>query len=183
MGTLWMEFWRDWLVVGGAVMSRACFAGRGAGHGLLKSGWCLVVALSWLSVTAACCCQEPAFQPAAEQLAEAGQQLQSLQSELVGLRDRAELQTAQGRQLLADVQVYEKAAAWMLRFAEFPKASWVGQLQKVLAEGHRRAGRLSEGAPDWNLRVGTTIRGYVSAVDGSVQPYALTLPEGVDQIR
>ncbi|MFO0061062.1 MAG: alpha/beta hydrolase-fold protein [Planctomyces sp.] len=163
-------------------MSGACFAGRGAGHAMPKLGWCLAVVLSWLLVTAECLCQESVFQPSAEQLAEAGQQLQLLRTELEGLRDRPELQTTQGRQLLADVQVFEKAAAWMLRFSEFPKEPWVGQLQRVLSEGRRRAGRLLEGAPDWNLRVGTTIRGYVSAVDGSVQPYALTLPEGVDPV-
>lgn len=163
-------------------MSGACFAGRGAGHAMPKLGWCLAVVLSWLLMTAVCLCQESVFQPSAEQLAEAGQQLQLLRTELAGLRDRPELQTTQGRQLLADVQVFEKAAAWMLRFSEFPKEPWVGQLQRVLSEGRRRASRLLEGAPDWNLRVGTTIRGYVSAVDGSVQPYALTLPEGVDPV-
>lgn len=143
-------------------MSGACFAGRGAGHAMPKLGWCLAVVLSWLLMTAECLCQEPVFQPSAEQLAEAGQQLQLLRTELAGLRDRPELQTTQGRQLLADVQVFEKAAAWMLRFSEFPKEPWVGQLQRVLSEGRRRASRLLEGAPDWNLRVGTTIRGYVS---------------------
>ncbi|HAV33538.1 MAG TPA: hypothetical protein DCX79_16165, partial [Planctomycetaceae bacterium] len=147
-----------------------------------KLGWCLAVVLSWLLMMAECLCQESVFQPSAEQLAEAGQQLQLLRTELAGLRDRPELQTTQGRQLLADVQVFEKAAAWMLRFSEFPKEPWAGQLQRVLSEGRRRASRLLEGAPDWNLRVGTTIRGYVSAVDGSVQPYALTLPEGVDPV-
>ncbi|MFN5977274.1 MAG: alpha/beta hydrolase-fold protein [Planctomyces sp.] len=163
-------------------MSGACFAGRGAGHAMPKLGWCLAVVLSWLLMTAECLCQESVFQPSAEQLAKAGQQLQLLRTELEGLRDRPELLTTQGRQLLADVQVFEKAAAWMLRFSEFPKEPWVGQLQRVLSEGRRRAGRLLEGAPDWNLRLGTTIRGYVSAVDGSVQPYALTLPEGVDPV-
>ena len=34
--------------------------------------------------------------------------------------------------------------------------------------------------PDWTLQTGTTVRGYVSAVDGSIQPYAITLPEGVN---
>jgi pimeloyl-ACP methyl ester carboxylesterase len=68
----------------------------------------------------------------------------------------------------------------MLRFREFPKPNSLEQLQKVLAEGRRRIELLQAGQPDWHLREGTTIRGYVSAIDGSVQPYALTLPAGVD---
>jgi len=163
-------------------MAERCFACRGAALAMLRSGLMLAILLTWLFPAATVSGQDAVFQPSAQQLADAEQQLQQLRSELLRLRERAELQTAQGHQLLADVQVYEKAATWMLRFGEFPKAAWVGQLQRVLAEGLRRAGRLSEGAPDWNLRVGTTIRGYVSVVDGSVQPYALTLPEGVDPV-
>lgn len=163
-------------------MAEQCCAFRGAGAAMLKSGVMLAMLMCWMFPAVLASGQEAVFQPSAEQLAESEQQLQQFRSELQGLPERAELQTVQGRQLLADVQVYEKAASWMLRFGEFPKAAWVGQLQRVLSEGRRRAGRLSEGAPDWNLRAGTTIRGYVSSVDGSLQPYALTLPEGVDPV-
>ena len=140
----------------------------------------LLVAIQTLVCPSAGPAQDAVFQPSEQQLAEAGMQLQELQQSLAGLKDRSELQTVQGGQLLADVQVYEKAAVWMLRFREYPKAGWVDQLRRVLAEGRRRADRLSAGTPDWHLRTGTTIRGYISAVDGSVQPYALTLPDGVD---
>lgn len=104
----------------------------------------------------------------------------ALRISLAGLSSRRELQSAQGEALLADALIFEKAAAWMLRFREFPKPSSLEQLQQVLAEGRRRVDRLQAGQPDWHLREGTSIRGYVSAIDGSAQPYALTLPAGVD---
>ena len=96
------------------------------------------------------------------------------------LRTKPELETRDGEAWLADVAVFEKAATWMLRFQEFPKADYVDQLRSVLAKGEARAQQLKEGKPDWTLKPGITIRGYVSKVDGSVQPYALTLPNGVN---
>ena len=68
----------------------------------------------------------------------------------------------------------------MLRFQEFPKADYIDQLRNVLKKGTQRAEQLKNGKADWSLQPGMTIRGYVSAVDGSVQPYALTLPEGMN---
>jgi hypothetical protein len=103
-----------------------------------------------------------------------------LRTALDSLAARNELRSAEGEALLADALVFEKAAAWMLRFREFPRPASVDQLKKVLAEGRRRVERLQAGQPDWHLREGTSIRGYVSVVDGSVQPYAVTLPAGVD---
>jgi hypothetical protein len=42
------------------------------------------------------------------------------------------------------------------------------------------AATLKAGQRDWFPRAGTTVLGYYSKIDGSVQPYALTLPEGVN---
>lgn len=118
--------------------------------------------------------------PTADVLESLEREQSALRTSLAGLASRRELQSAQGEALLADALIFEKASAWMLRFREFPKPNSLEQLQKVLAEGRRRIERLQAGQPDWHLREGTTIRGYVSAIDSSVQPYALTLPAGVD---
>lgn len=118
--------------------------------------------------------------PAADILAALENERAALRAALDALVTRTELQSAQGEALLADARVYEKAAAWMLRFREFPKPASLDQLRKVLAEGRRRVERLQAGQPDWHLREGTSIRGYVSSIDGSVQPYAVTLPAGLD---
>lgn len=144
---------------------------------------CLVV---WLLMSGGLCIaapqekQKPKHQPAPEVLQEFQRQTEGLRQQIQELQQKSDIQTGPGQLLLADVRVYEKAASWMLRFQEFPDAAWEKQLQKVLDEGHRRAGLLKGSQPDWNLRPGTSIRGYISEIDGSVQPYAVTLPSGVD---
>jgi len=84
------------------------------------------------------------------------------------------------RRLLADVDVYAKAAEWILRHGEFYRPNFAKNTIKALDTGLKRAKELAAGKPSWVLQPGTTIRGYYSKVDGSVQPYALTLPEGVE---
>ena len=39
-----------------------------------------------------------------------------------------------------------------------------------------RAGQLREGQAPWNTATGLVVRGYVSKIDGSVQPYGLVVP-------
>lgn len=68
----------------------------------------------------------------------------------------------------------------MLRFEEFPKKDYIDQLRQVSEKGTARAEKLQQEKADWPLQSGTTVRGYVSAVDGSVQPYAITLPDDVN---
>ncbi|HEX6987111.1 MAG TPA: prolyl oligopeptidase family serine peptidase, partial [Planctomycetaceae bacterium] len=82
-------------------------------------------------------------------------------------------------QRLADVAVCAKAAEWILRHGEFFKPDYAEKTAKVLDLGERRAQALADGT-DWLATPGGVALGYVSAVDGSVQPYALTLPEGYD---
>ncbi len=135
---------------------------------------------AYLSTVAA---QEQTVLPGADVLAELNRDTESLRERIRELQSKSDIQTGPGQMLLADVRVYEKAATWMLRFEEFPKVSYLNQLKKVLAEGMRRAELLKASQPDWNLRRGTSIRGYVSSIDGSVQPYAVTLPEGIDPVN
>ena len=118
--------------------------------------------------------------PAAADLKPIQEQNDKLRAAIDALRGKQELQTRDGQALLADVAVFEKAAAWMLRFEEFPKKDYIDQLRKVIEKGIARAEQLQQDKADWPLQPGTTVRGYVSAVDGSVQPYAITLPEGVN---
>ena len=118
--------------------------------------------------------------PSAVELEPLIQQRDKLRSEVEALRSKPELQSRDGQGLWADVAVFEKAATWMLRFEEFPKKDYVDQLRKVLEKGMARAEQLKNGKEDWELRTGMTACGYVSAIDGSVQPYVVTLPEGVN---
>ena len=79
---------------------------------------------------------------------------------------------------LADVEVYLKAAQWIVRFDEFYAAAYPAQTIAVLDAGLERAGKLEAGGTPWTASSGVICRGYRSRVDGSVQPYAITVPAG-----
>ena len=82
--------------------------------------------------------------------------------------------------LIPDVEVYVKAAEWIVRHNEFYAPNYADQTLKALQTGLKRAALLEKGDAPWTTQIGSTIRGYVSKVDGSVQPYAVSLPEGVN---
>ena len=85
------------------------------------------------------------------------------------------------RALLADVDIYRRAAAFILRFPEeFASRAFVADTLSVLETGLTRARELESGGPSWPKRKGHVVRGYVSRVDGSVQPYGLTIPDSYD---
>ncbi|MFQ5731036.1 MAG: prolyl oligopeptidase family serine peptidase [Planctomycetaceae bacterium] len=102
--------------------------------------------------------------------------LGQLQRAVAGLKTNARLD----RRRIADVEVHAKAAEWILRHGEFFRPSYAKQTLKALDNGLQRAAALAAGKSPWTSRTGSTIRGYTSKVDGSVQPYALSLPKGFD---
>jgi dienelactone hydrolase len=77
--------------------------------------------------------------------------------------------------LLPDVQIYHNAVRYPLQYDE-PIA--VPAARAALAEGMRRATALQDGKPDWLYATGP--RGYVSRIDGSVQPYLLVVPKSFE---
>jgi len=114
---------------------------------------------------------------------------------VLGEADRSELQAGlerlgkeidatrralEGRQdllgLLPDVEVYESAVRTALAYDEFFNIKEVPVAKKLLAEGLERARQLREGKAPWNTATGLVVRGYVSKIDGSVQPYGLVVP-------
>ena len=80
--------------------------------------------------------------------------------------------------LVADVEVYAKAAEWILRHNEFYQPAYAQNTLITLDTGLARGNELLKGNAPWRNAIGKTIRGYRSAVDESVQPYAVTLPNG-----
>ena len=79
--------------------------------------------------------------------------------------------------LLADVQIFHKSADWALRYNEFFNEKQIPIAKAHLAIGMQRAKELRAGEPSWNKATGLVVRGYTSAIDDSVQPYGLVLPE------
>jgi hypothetical protein len=84
------------------------------------------------------------------------------------------------REALADVAIYAKAGAYALRFAEFYNPKDVAMTRDVLDRGLARARALADGRRPWADARGSVVRGYESKVDGSFQPYAVIVPEGID---
>jgi dienelactone hydrolase len=81
---------------------------------------------------------------------------------------------------VADVEVYAKAADWILRHNEFYKPEYAKWAIAGLDTGLKRAGELAESRRPWYGKPGSTVLGYYSDVDGSVQPYAIRLPRSYD---
>src|SRR6202049_2928933 len=86
--------------------------------------------------------------------------------------------------LLVDVEIFHEAARWIMTFPEeFFRKEAVANTLQVLDQGLQRAGQLKQGKSPWTSQKGRLIRGYRSAVDGSVQPYRLTVPDDYDGSR
>lgn len=107
------------------------------------------------------------------------QQIRAKMAELGG-----RLEGLRGKPLVEDVEIYHKAARWMLRFEEeFYKPEYVGHTLSGLERGIARAQELAAGRPGWGGRQGRLSRAYRSRVDGSVQPYGLVIPDSYDGSR
>ena len=79
--------------------------------------------------------------------------------------------------LLPDVMIFHKSVDWALRYDEFFEPKHLDAARQQLALGRQRAQELREGHPSWNSATGLVVRGYISKIDGSVQPYGLVIPD------
>ena len=78
--------------------------------------------------------------------------------------------------LLPDVEVFHKAVHDALVYQEFFDAKDLDFADKALAIGLERADQLIQGQAPWTSATGLVVRGYVSKIDGSVQPYGVVVP-------
>ena len=89
----------------------------------------------------------------------------------------AQRKDARTQELLADVQIYHKAVHDALTYHEFFKPQEINTARSLLNDGLARAEQLKRGEAPWTTATGLVPRGYVSRIDGSVQPYGLIVPE------
>jgi pimeloyl-ACP methyl ester carboxylesterase len=121
-------------------------------------------------------CAQP-YQPTPDEL-------NQVRARLADLTDRPHRLESRPDALRADVEVYAKAAQWILRYPEeFYAKAYLANTLKDLDHGIARARELEAGNPSWPARKGRLVRAYRSAVDGSIQPYALIIPESYDGHR
>jgi hypothetical protein len=97
-----------------------------------------------------------------------------LESGLAKLSNRIE--RLRWNPLVTDIEIYEKAVGFALKYDEFFKTDDIDRAKALLDEGQRRADALERGEAPWTAATGLVVRGYVSKIDHSVQPYGLVVP-------
>lgn len=80
-------------------------------------------------------------------------------------------------QLLPDVQIFHNAVKYALEYNEFLSKKDLKKADQILDEGIKRAESLLNGKAPWLNQKGRVVRGFISKIDKSVQPYGLIIPE------
>jgi dienelactone hydrolase len=108
---------------------------------------------------------------------ELSQQLDSLRAAIDDLAKKNDPRT---RELLPDVQIFHRVVHDALVYREFltDKEPAIGR--DLIKMGLERARQLAAGEAPWTSQTGLVVRGYVSKIDGSVQPYGLVVPESYE---
>ncbi len=77
-----------------------------------------------------------------------------------------------------DIQIFRKAGEWILRHPEeFYTPAYYTYTLQVLDEGIFRSKMAEKNEKPWTKEKGRVNRAYRSRVDGSIQPYTVTIPE------
>jgi pimeloyl-ACP methyl ester carboxylesterase len=121
---------------------------------------------------------QPAIQPKPEELAHVKDKTEQIEALLKDLKAKHP-----SPELLADVEVYGKAGRMLLEFPElFGTQNAIDHSFLVLDQGIERAKQLQSGQPQWTQGK-KQIHAYYSEIDGSVQPYGITLPANYDPAK
>lgn len=88
-----------------------------------------------------------------------------------------EQQPEPAKALRPDVVIFRKAVHDALTYGEFFAPADLDRADRAVAAGLERAKQLAAGEAPWTTQTGLVVRGYVSKIDGSVQPYGLVVPE------
>ena len=123
--------------------------------------------------------QQPAQRPAMRPIPPVGVEVPAAdRTELEnGLRRlKAAMGKLKDHPLLPDVMIYHEAVRYALQYNEFFKLEEVFKAKLLLQRGEERARQLAEGRAPWTMATGLIVRGYISKIDKSVQPYGLVIP-------
>jgi hypothetical protein len=120
----------------------------------------------------------PGLAVPAEAAAELTRELDQLNVTLKRLRSAGLNGKSDWLELLPDIEVFHKAVRYALSYGEFFKPEEIVSARRQLMVAGERATELETGRLGWVEATGPLVRGYVSRIDGSVQPYGLMVPEG-----
>jgi dienelactone hydrolase len=116
------------------------------------------------------------YVPTSVELQLVEQRAEDLGREIAKLRSR-QIDDA----LIAEVEIFHKALEWQLRFPEeIYRRHYLHDALAAAAVGIERAKELEAGRHAWTSADGWVQRAYRSQVDGSVQPYAVSVPKSYD---
>jgi len=105
-------------------------------------------------------------------------------AELKPLQDRlAKLRQAPNVNLdrWADAALFVKGVVWALDFGPINDANSRNLVKRGLQRANERIEAIAGGNYPWLNKRGRSVRGFVSEVDGSVQPYGVVLPQDFDR--
>jgi dienelactone hydrolase len=110
-----------------------------------------------------------------------------LRKKLKTLQDRIEharlLKAVSRTGLLPDVMIFERAVRCALDYNEFFHEREFDRADALLDEGLVRVNQLIADKPTWHQKRGLVVRGYVSRIDNTVQPYGLWVAHDYDLDR
>ena len=89
----------------------------------------------------------------------------------------ARIEANKANAYIVDVEIFYKAVKYALDGNEFFTAEDIFRGKELLRMGAERMTELERGEAPWTRATGLVVRGYVSKIDGSVQPYGLVVPE------
>src|SRR5215469_8667037 len=114
------------------------------------------------------------FQPKPEDIQQIQIKTAEIEDMVKGLKAKAD------PDLVADVEVYGKAGRMLLEFSvQVTNQNGINHALAVLDTGIERAKQLQSGQSPWSKGPKQT-HGYYSTIDGSVQPYGVTVPASYD---
>ncbi len=119
--------------------------------------------------------QTEADQPVPKELPDAGD-IERLKSRLNLLRAGRSMD----QDLYADAAIWIKGLEWAHRYPESMTPADSELQVRALQRAEERLEQLESGETPWKKRKGKLVRGFVSAIDGSVQPFGLIIPAGYD---
>jgi pimeloyl-ACP methyl ester carboxylesterase len=106
--------------------------------------------------------------------------LEKLAQQIEKIKNLKQSDQTRASQLLPDVLIFHRAVDQALRYREFFDVKEIAVAKALLQQGLQRAEQLLAGKAPWTEQTGVVVRGYISRIDRTVQPYGLVIPADYD---